>query len=158
MMSDELEEDSAFKEHVDVIERNTIVGGYYALAIHAAHGVDVGMNTIRDPKRCVFAVVDGEHDARLGTPADIVLIQNLICWAPGTIETVAEMSPQLDADAILALEQNLWWFGNDETEWERVGPLPGKHRFAQVLDVDPGLDETLKVTSVDAELFGPDAP
>jgi hypothetical protein len=135
------------------VERCIILGGGCTVTYLHADDCVVRSNTIVGPKHCVMALLHEQKDPRFTAGNRNVFGINIAVWEPGTLRTLAEISPKADVSKFV-LEENIWWSGETRDKIEKLGPLPGKHQMPQRLDLDPQLNAELKPGEPSLQGFG----
>ena len=137
------------------VEQSVIFGGLCPVAMIHATDCVVRSSTIVRPRRCVLALVSQNTDPRLSPSVRNLFGFNLVVWQAGDVTKMVEVDQGVDV-ATFMLEANMWWSNDPPERKARLGPLPGtdEMRAAQIFNVDPKLDASLKPTTPAAMAYG----
>ncbi|MBT8487077.1 MAG: right-handed parallel beta-helix repeat-containing protein [Phycisphaerales bacterium] len=139
------------------VSRCVIRNGLCAVSFVNAERSSVSNCTLLRPRRTVLSIRRDQTDPRFASVRNCTFGSNLIVWEPGDLASLGHIGPATD-DATVYLEENLWWSSDLAEAAADLGAFPGEEQFAQLTELDPALDDTLKPTVASAELFGAHAP
>lgn len=130
---------------------NLIRGGHSAVAFIHCDQCSVRNNTIVNPQRWVYLVLDRAESSTLTRRS--VFAANLIQWQPGELQHFSHVTKGAPTNG-LTLEQNLWWAPDLLRRRSQLGEPAGAGQFPQIMDVDPKLDEHFFPAEPRAQMFG----
>jgi hypothetical protein len=136
------------------VSRCTVRGSACPVHFYGAMRSTVRNSTFHRPRQWALAVDVESPDPTEVPSSKITYGSNLIVWEPGDLQRLVRVGSAYKAP-ILTLEENLWWSPQDATE---LGRWPETPAFPQIVDVDPALDDMLRPTTIQAELFGSVSP
>lgn len=135
------------------VERSIIKGGRCAVTYVHADDCLFRNNTILRPKICPLALLSEHEDPRFTAGQRNIFGLNIIVWEPGDLQRLIEIGPRASSEKFL-IESNVWWSGQPQIDFNKLGPFPGNSEELQMLDVDPKLNDKLKPTHPGLSAFG----
>ena len=132
-----------------LVSRCSVPDARCFLSLGAAEKVRIELNTVTDPKACVWRV---EPDC--GPPSQVQFDHNLFAWTPGGVARLCDVPPTVPAESV-QLSANLWYSAEIPAAFEEIGKPFGVELAPQVLDVDPRIEPSdASPREVKAQGFG----
>jgi hypothetical protein len=124
------------------------------VAFGSCRDVIVRANTVIDPKTG-YELTEIPPDT--AKTSGVVLIANLLSWAPGALESLASVAGGAAPKGV-TLESNLWHSLELPAARKRLGEFAGTVAGDQLMNIDPQFDGYFRVRNEAAKGFGFDAP
>lgn len=134
------------------IERCGFMRSRAAWTLGAVHDARISHCTVSSPEGSLFRV-EAVEAVGVGALRSAVISHNLFHWLPNDLTALAAVAPGTDT-SFIELGPNLWWAADFAAAPTALGPFPGRVVEAQVVDLDPRLDDADRPFAAGAARFG----